>query len=134
MTSLFANLLDIGSSPVWDSVVFVLKIITVIVAAFSVAGTAVVVARTLPFRQKIETSVPGAASAAAKDKIAEKDWTRVLKDAETAQESNASLIVIEADTVVDNVLRRIGISGDNMGERMKALEGQLSSLNDLWFV
>lgn len=134
MTSLLANLLDIFSSPLWSNVVFVLKIITVIVASFSVAGTVMIIIKTLPFRQKIETAVPGAVPVSPKDKIAENDWARVIKEAETAQESNASLIVIEADTIVDNVLRRFGISGDNMGERMKALQGQLSSLDDLWYV
>jgi len=48
----------------------------------------------------------------------EKDWNRVKARMDTGLESEYKLAIIEADNMMDSVLKRMGYGGENLGERL----------------
>lgn len=62
-----------------------------------------------------------------------KKWGRIEKRLELGQEAELKLAVIEADKFFDDILKRIGYLGKNMGERLKKINpGQMANINDIW--
>ena len=67
-----------------------------------------------------------------KKKLAKK-WNRIEKRLESNQEAELKLAVIEADKFFDNILKRIGYFGKDMGERLKRINpSQMTNINDIW--
>ncbi len=61
------------------------------------------------------------------------EWANIKSGIQSASDADAALIIIEADSLVDRVLKDMKLSGDTMGERLKALgEQKFESINDLW--
>lgn len=48
-------------------------------------------------------------------------WTKIMARLETGIESEAKLAIIEADSLLDDILKRMGFGGETLGERLKAL-------------
>ncbi len=66
---------------------------------------------------------------------ATKEWEKIKQRFDADDEAFWKLGVIEADKLVDTVMKAHGFIGDTMGERMKgASEASIPSLNDLWRV
>ena len=62
-----------------------------------------------------------------------KAWLQIKKRLATGEESNMKLAVIEADKVLDEILKRSGFVGETMSERLKRLTpAQLSNLEQVW--
>lgn len=63
----------------------------------------------------------------------ERDWVKIKERVEKADEANLKLAIIEADNMLDDVLKRMGLEGKDMGERLEKLNAQqLKSINDIW--
>ncbi len=63
----------------------------------------------------------------------EKDWQKIKDRLQKDDEANLKLSVIEADSMLDDVLKRMGLEGKDMGERLEKLNAQqLTSINDVW--
>lgn len=66
-------------------------------------------------------------------KKAGKQWDKTKKRLESGLDSEYKLAIIEADSMLDDVLKRIGHKGETLGERLKQLTPDLlSSINDVW--
>jgi len=50
-----------------------------------------------------------------------KQWTKIASRLETGLESEYKLAVIEADSMLDDILKRMGYSGETLGERLNKL-------------
>ena len=50
-----------------------------------------------------------------------KAWAKITSRLETGLESEYKLAVIEADSILDNILNRMGFSGETLGERLNKL-------------
>ena len=60
-------------------------------------------------------------------------WDEILRHMDSAKEAEWKFAVIEADKLLDSVLRKAGFPGDMLGERlMNIQEGQLATLDGLW--
>jgi hypothetical protein len=60
-------------------------------------------------------------------------WTQIQKRVQAGDESNLKLAVIEADKVMDEILKRSGFAGETMADRLKGLNtAQLSNLQQVW--
>ena len=63
----------------------------------------------------------------------EKNWQNILSKVEAGDESNWKIAVIEADKMLDDVLKRIGYTGADMGERLKQIKSdELSNIDNIW--
>lgn len=60
-------------------------------------------------------------------------WEEIINHANSTREAEWKLSIIEADNLVDDILKSAGYPGDTMGERLMSIEkGQLLSLDGLW--
>lgn len=61
-----------------------------------------------------------------------KTWDKIFKRLEGGIESETKLAVIEADDLLNNVLERMGYTGDSLGERLRRLdEDTLPNINEV---
>jgi len=66
---------------------------------------------------------------------ASKEWESILQKFNSDEEGFWKLAVIEADKLVDAVIKAHKFQGETMAERMKQIsESHLSSIDDLWKV
>lgn len=60
-------------------------------------------------------------------------WGEIMRHFESEKEAEWKFAIIEADKLVDDLLKSAGYSGDTMGERLMGIEKvQLLSLDGLW--
>ena len=60
-------------------------------------------------------------------------WEEIMRHVGSDREAEWKFAIIEADKLVDDVLKTAGYPGDTMGERLMNVEkGQLLSLDGLW--
>lgn len=50
-----------------------------------------------------------------------KPWNKILQRLETGDESHYKLAIVEADDLVDAILKRMGYAGEDLGERLSHL-------------
>ncbi len=62
-------------------------------------------------------------------------WEKIQKRVESNDEGQWKLAIIEADTILDDVIKSMGYKGETMGERMKKIKPeQFPYLDDAWRV
>lgn len=62
-----------------------------------------------------------------------KQWGRISKRLESDQEAEYKLAVIEADSLLDEILERMGYKGETMGDRLKQLNSTiLPNIEQIW--
>ena len=62
-----------------------------------------------------------------------KRWKEILEKAEAAPPQSYTLAIIEADSFVDDILKKMGYPGDHMADRLLRIDtGDLQSLDGLW--
>lgn len=108
----------------------------ILVSAMSAALVIIMVKLNAIRRQRPDepavSSAAGERPAPSEDLVA-KPWQDVLQKMESAVPSDWNLAVIRADSIVDGVLKDMGLSGDTMGDRLKQLDlAKLASLNEVW--
>jgi hypothetical protein len=54
----------------------------------------------------------------------QKSWEKIIERLEKNDEANLKLAVIEADKMLEDVLKRMGLEGKDMGERLEQLGSQ----------
>lgn len=60
-------------------------------------------------------------------------WVMVQERVNSANPSDWKLAVLEADNMLDDLVRRMGFRGENLGERLKAVEpSDFSSIQSAW--
>lgn len=59
-------------------------------------------------------------------------WDKIRKRLESGNEADYKVAIIEADSVIDDLIRRIGYKGENMIERIKDIPGgQLDRIEEI---
>lgn len=51
----------------------------------------------------------------------EKEWIKIIERLETGSEAEYKLAVIEADSMLDDILKKMGYGGENLKDRLKYL-------------
>lgn len=59
-------------------------------------------------------------------------WLGIEKQLTRENSANLSMVVLEADKLLDQALRERGIKGETMGERMKIAKDTWSNANAVW--
>lgn len=61
------------------------------------------------------------------------DWLRVLKHLESENPAEWKLAIIEADKILDELVKTLQPHGENLGERLKSIEpSDFETLQDAW--
>lgn len=62
-----------------------------------------------------------------------KQWREITARLETGIESEAKLALIEADSILDDILKRMGYSGETLGERLKSVTKEIiPNIDEIW--
>jgi len=62
-----------------------------------------------------------------------KKWNKIKGKLELPSESEHKLAIIEAESLLDDILKRIGFPGQTVGERLKQITPvQLSNIEEIW--
>lgn len=128
-------LLDLFYSDTWIRTIFVLKIISGIVSAVLFVGIVILGVKTKKFFGKtLETAKAFEATSSIKGKEkAAKKWQDISQKSTSHIESDRKLAVIEADKLIDDIVKRIGFKGKDMAERLKQINAnQISNIEDIW--
>lgn len=69
----------------------------------------------------------------AKGGAVQSKWEEIVHHSRSSHEAEWKLAIIEADKLIDGLLKSAGYPGETMGDRLMSIEGgQLESLNGLW--
>lgn len=118
-------------------VLYYLKIILIVYSAILLAAIILVVISPKPKRavKEIQESIESilGKDAGKERKINVGGWQEIVKLAESGQEASWRMAVIEADKFFEEVLRRLGYSGENFNERLNQVHPtEIENLNELW--
>ena len=67
------------------------------------------------------------------ERVANDNWQKLIDYVESDNEANWKLAIIEADKILDELVKKMGYPGDDMGERLRAVEpSDFLTLEDAW--
>lgn len=127
------------------TIIFLIKII-IVISIFSFIGLIIFyMSKSSPFRPKLTPSETldflkvfqvtdkKYSQIMEKRKIIEEKWDKLLEKIKSNDERDLRLAVIEADSLVDEILKSHGHIGKDMGERLKSFHsGEFEYIDDLW--
>lgn len=113
---------------------FYLKIIFIIFAIFSVIGIVLLLLKNSWLKRRfLEDWTEFFTYRPFGVKKTFKQWQKITKRLEAANEAECKLAVIEADSLLDEVLKKAGYSGETTGERLKQMDSTvLPNIEDVW--
>ena len=60
-------------------------------------------------------------------------WERVLAHAQSENQNDWKQAIIEADTILEDIINRSGYPGETLGEKMRGIEkSDLTTINEAW--
>jgi hypothetical protein len=114
--------------------IFELKIIAVLLsfAAFIVAAYSAWQAYLVRSRRKLTVPIMDVWGGMTMEKRLTK-WDGVTRRMASRNASDWNMAILEADSLFDEITKRIGYRGDSLGERLKNIEpSDFDSLQDVW--
>lgn len=116
--------------------IFPLKIISLIISALFIG---IIIFLLVKIRKDIENflgqaveSIVAPAIKLSKKEI-DKNWQAVLDKLESPEKDSYKMAIIEADKIFDDIIKRIGYQGDDMGERLKQINSaQIANIDEIW--
>lgn len=122
------------SSADLPQVIFPLKIISSVISSLLLIA---IISLIFKIREQLKKPLEMIADSVAEKDMPEKvivqKWQSVLDKLTKEDQDSYKLAVIEADKIFDDLLKRIGYQGKDMGERLKQLTpAQLSNLDEVW--
>lgn len=62
-----------------------------------------------------------------------REWDKIKQRLEAGDEANFKIAIIEADKLIDDLLKNMNYPGESMGDRLKLIdESKLKSVQELW--
>jgi len=130
---MFPDLSQYLNSPLLHTIIFVARIVFIVISAllfgfiiFGLIHTSWLRRLLLEDMQEFFTFHPYGV------KKLYRQWQKIKQRTETGLETEYKLAVIEADSVVDDVLKKAGFVGDTLGERLeKVTEATLPNLPEV---
>ena len=118
----------------WQKIIFPLKIISVIFSIFLLFFIFFILFK---IRKNIKKGLLAITESITDPDLPKKEldkkWNSVMDKLEKNNESDYKLALIEADNIFDDLLKKIGYQGEDMGERLKQItEAQLANIDELW--
>ncbi len=122
------------SSIDWQQSFFPWKVASVIISLFFIGAIVFLLIRIRKdILKSLETIAESAVGPDSAQKVSIEGWQSVLDKLENGNEANYKLAVIEADKIFDDILKRIGYQGGDMGERLKQITtAQIANIDEVW--
>ncbi len=116
-------------SAIWDTPKLILGAITIVLAVLFVI-VVVKINKLIGVKINLAKEIlpPGPATSGLNSR-----WDEIEKHINSTREAEWKFAVIEADKLVDEILKGAGFPGDTMGDRLMNIQpGQLTTLQGLW--
>lgn len=114
------------------SVIFLAGII-IVIQRMGAAGALDVVGKKVSVETGGESEAELAAKDAAIQEKALKAWKDVVEKIHSKSSSDWLAAVIQADAIFDGILKRMGLPGETMADRLQSLDSsKLKTLQDVW--
>jgi hypothetical protein len=123
----------IVSAPAFTRLIFLLKVAALVITTFLAIGITILLLRLNFFSSTFQSAKhflkPGSISG--KEKLS-RQWERIKARLSRGSDADLRLAVIEADQLLDTVLKRLGVGGNTLSEKLERLRPwQLENLPDL---
>lgn len=132
-TDVASNIFNFAAAFPWDAYFFVLKIIA---AALTVAGFAFYiysVRKLMSLSAPEKISVEDITEATLPKEVVAKPWEEIKAKMASPNSADWSIAVIQADAILDQILKASGYIGDTMGDRLKQVnDAELNAIDDVW--
>jgi hypothetical protein len=131
---LFQSIYDfLTSTDLFAKLFVLLKVLLVLAAILAIAVIAYSIVRIQELKEqeqkKLKTFIVKEPIAGIKND----KWEMVLAHARSANSSDWRLAIIEADTILDDMIRALGYQGEDLGSRLKSIEpSDFLTLDEAW--
>ncbi|MAF20771.1 MAG: hypothetical protein CMI55_03760 [Parcubacteria group bacterium] len=128
--SLYSYLISID----WPQTISILRILSLIISFFFLISIILLIFKIRKNIQKsLEMIVESVAAPGLPKKVISQQWQSVVARLESEDEAGYKLAVIEADKIFDNLLKKMGYQGEDMGERLKQITpAQIANIDQVW--
>jgi len=114
--------------------IFPLKIVSLIISALFIG---IIIFLLIKIRKDIENflgqAVESIVAPGLHKKEMDKNWQTVLDKLESPEKDSYKMAIIEADKIFDDIIKRTGYQGDDMGERLKQINSaQIANIDEIW--
>lgn len=130
----YNTLVDYLSSTDWQGFVLPLKIFSIILSVFLFVAIIVLINKARKDIKKSLEMVSESLSVPSLPKqMMEERWQGIEGKLAAGDENSYKLAIIEADKIFDDLLKKINLPGQDMGERLKSLNpNQIGNLDEVW--
>lgn len=135
MSELFSDILRLRESLVdlFISYKGVLQAVSVIVSIGLLGGIIFLVIKLQLVNSKVEKLIDVIGAEALTKRRSVRAWRQIQKRLELGGEANSKLALIEADKILDELLKIAGYKGETMADRLKKITAaQLSNIEAIW--
>ena len=121
------------SSPLLSTMHGVLRFFLNILTLVSIAGIVYVFFRLADLRKnRIKSIISSVASPETEDQT-DRRWRRIVALSNSHNPSDWKIAIIEADTILNDIVGRMGYGGSTLGEKLKNIEkSDFNTLDDAW--
>ena len=117
----------------WQSYILILKIISLVISVLLFIAIIILIVRIVSNKKSFEMLAESVTAPELPKKAIVKKWEAILSKLEKDEENSYKLAVIEADKMFDDLLKKIGYQGEDMGTRLKQITtAQIANLDELW--
>jgi hypothetical protein len=117
----------------WQTVIFWLKILSVFISAILFMGIiwSIIGIFKTNYKKKVKTFLDF--FSVIPKPVRAKKWDDIKRHLASPSSSDWKIAILEADSLLDDIMKRIGYKGAGLGEKLKNVEpSDLNALQDLW--
>ncbi|MBI2054587.1 MAG: hypothetical protein HYT39_00595 [Candidatus Sungbacteria bacterium] len=116
----------------WPDIIFLLKIVSVLVTALALLWYLSTLQK-LRALHIVASPIDVSDAATLPREIVAKPWLEIQQKMTSSNPADWSIAVIQADGVLDKILKASGYIGDTMGDRLKQINSaELNAIDDVW--
>ncbi len=113
----------------WRPDFFIPKLVGGFISLWLIFLIVIIIKKKMELTPKVATAEAGPEKI---DKIT-KEWQKITQDFQKGDEANLKLAIIEADKLLDDILKKANFQGVDMGARLENINAaQISCIDDIW--
>ena len=128
----YFSVVDTLASLPWPDIIFILKILSVGVTAAAFIWYLTTLQKLGAMHVAVSPIDVSDATTLPREIVA-KPWLEIQQKMASTNPADWSIAVIQADSVLDKILKASGYIGDTMGDRLKQINpAELAAIDDVW--
>jgi hypothetical protein len=121
------------ANPIFNTVLIDLIIISNIISVLFLVGLVYSIIGYRRFADALEATIKPRKVAPANISVEASKWQKIMEHVGSANPADWRLAILEGDIMLDDLLDKLGVVGDTMGDKLKKINpGDFKSLNNAW--